>query len=662
MKNRMNLKNALQNNIVQYVILAFLMNLILEIMNRRSLISCLQFIAGSPVVFFYNTIIVFLTLSIGLLMKRRIFATTVVTLIWMILGTTNCIILGFRSTPFSAIDTLMIKNALELFNLYFTTLEFILLVAGISLGVIILILLWRRAPKREKRTNFLRYGCMIVALFLFELAFTNVNIKAGILSSDFENLSYAYKNYGFAYCFTNSIVDVGISKPANYSEATISEITKPMSTPSQEEIVESTKQQQPNIIMIQLESFFDINYVNDIELSENPIPYFTQLKENYTSGFLTVPSVGAGTANTEFEILTGMSTAYFGAGEYPFKTILTKTTCESMAYLFSNLGYSTHGIHNNDGTFYSRNIVYGNLGFDTFTPLEYMYHVEKNPRKWAKDNILPEEIFKCIDSSKESDFVFAVSVQAHGRYPSEQIDNTQTITISGNEYKKNELEYYIQQIHEMDEMIGNLIAQIEENDEPTVLVLYGDHLPTIGLSEERLDNANMYQTEYVIWDNIGLNQNDEDIYSYQLSTKLFGELGLPMGIMQEYHTNYANKEEYHKDMEILEYDILYGDQYTFANELAAYEPVDIQMGIDKITLDSINKVEEEEKAYYISGKNYNEFTKVYVNDKQATTEYISGNKLKITDVTLKEGDRVTTAQVGDDHIALGYSNELLIQS
>lgn len=666
MKKNITFKKALQNIIVQYVILAFLINIILEIMNRRSLIACFSFIVSSPIVFFYNTIIVFLTLSLGLLMKRRIFATTTIALIWMILGTANCIILGFRSTPFSAIDTIMIKNALELFNLYFTPIEFILLITAFAAITIGLIFIWRRAPKLEKRTNFLRYCCMIVILFLVEILFTKINIKAEILSSNFENLSYAYKNYGFAYCFTNSIVDVGISKPDNYSEETVTEITEPMSTAEKDHEnspASPATKKKPNIIVIQLESFFDVNYINDITFSENPIPTFTNLKENFTSGFLTVPSVGAGTANTEFEVLTGMSTAFFGAGEYPFKTILTETTCESMAYLLSSNGYSTHSIHNNDGTFYSRNQVYANLGFDSFTPIEYMYNVENNPRGWAKDNCLPEEIFKCIDSSSESDFVFTVSVQGHGRYPSQQIDDTQTITITdGNETKKTEMEYYINQIHQMDDMIRTLIDQIEESGEPTVLLMYGDHLPTIGLSEKRLDNANMYQTEYLMWDNIGLEQQDEDLYSYQLSTKLFQALELPLGIMQEYHVEYEGKEEYLTDMEILEYDLLYGNQYTYSNGMTAYEPSDMQLGIDTIRIESITKAEDTEKTYYINGKNFNEYTLVFINDKRINTEVVSESKLKITDISLNNGDRVTTAQVGADHIPLGYSNELLVQS
>lgn len=91
-----------------------------------------------------------------------------------------------------------------------------------------------------------------------------------------------------------------------------------------------------------------MNYLN---LSQDPIPYFRQLKEDYTSGYFRVPAVGAGTINTEFESITGMSLRYFGPGEYPYKTVLSEQTCESVPYVLKDLGYSTHVIHNNEATF-----------------------------------------------------------------------------------------------------------------------------------------------------------------------------------------------------------------------------------------------------------------------------------------------------------------------
>ena len=127
------------------------------------------------------------------------------------------------------------------------------------------------------------------------------------------------------------------------------------------------QKQAPNIIMLQLESIINPTHMIDLEFSEDPVPNFRKLKEQFSSGYLKVPSVGAGTANTEFEVISGMNLEFFGAGEYPYKTILRKTTAESINYDLKDLGYSTHAIHNNKGTFYTRQKVFKMLGFDTFT-------------------------------------------------------------------------------------------------------------------------------------------------------------------------------------------------------------------------------------------------------------------------------------------------------
>ena len=88
---------------------------------------------------------------------------------------------------------------------------------------------------------------------------------------------------------------------------------------------------EPNIIFIQLESFFDATTVKNLKVSEDPIPTFHKIQKEYTSGYLKVPVYGAGTINTEFEVITGMNMDYFGTGEYPYRSILHKTTCDSVA-------------------------------------------------------------------------------------------------------------------------------------------------------------------------------------------------------------------------------------------------------------------------------------------------------------------------------------------
>ena len=100
-----------------------------------------------------------------------------------------------------------------------------------------------------------------------------------------------------------------------------------------------TDGEYPNIICVLLESFIDPELINYLQLSDEVVPNFHYLYNNYSSGYLEVPVVGAGTANTEFEVLTGMGMQFFGLGEYPYKTILKETNCESIASDLHTLGY-----------------------------------------------------------------------------------------------------------------------------------------------------------------------------------------------------------------------------------------------------------------------------------------------------------------------------------
>ena len=153
-------------------------------------------------------------------------------------------------------------------------------------------------------------------------------------------------------------------------------------------------------------------------------------KEVKKQNYLTVPAVGAGTANVEFEAITGISARFFGPGEYPYKSILTEKTCESVPYDLRQVGYTSHAIHNHRGAFYNRNTVFSNLGFDTFTCLEYMNNVVKTPKNWAKDTILTENIIDALNSSEGPDYIYTISVQGHGKYPDEEVIEDPVIEVT----------------------------------------------------------------------------------------------------------------------------------------------------------------------------------------------------------------------------------------
>ena len=389
----------------------------------------------------------------------------------------------------------------------------------------------------------------------------------------------------------------------------------------------------PNIIFLQLESFFDVNYIENFSCTENPIPFFTYLKENYSSGFLEVPSIGAGTANTEFECITGMNLDFFGPGEYPYKTILKEQTCESMAYILKGLGYSASAMHNNDGTFYGRNRVFSNLGFDRYVSVEYMENAPVNELNWARDRVLVEQIRKVLSGTKERDYIYAISVQGHGAYPKEpllaqtQMDVQLPEELS--EYYYQYL-YYVHQLKEMDSFLEELILNLSACQEEVVLVLYGDHLPSLGLSDELLQNENAFQTEYVIWTNFEFTAEDKDIQAYQLSARVLETLGIEAGIMPQYHTYRYDEEDYLENMQLLMYDMLYGEQEVYGGE-NPYEPTELYMGIDEIRIREVYQKEslltEDGPLLYVVGQNFTEWSKIVINDKAVETFFLTDGLL-----------------------------------
>lgn len=687
MKER--LKKIPGTAVFQCVAIALALDILLETLGRHSLIDAVKYIVTEPLIFLYNCSIIFLTLTLALLMRKRLFGYGIISFAWLLCGVTNCIVLGFRITPFSAVDLLMARNTITIIDKYFSMWQIVLIVVALIIALVGIIVLFLKSPTIRGNIYRIRTTVFIVATFCMVMLFTKIALNSQAISDNFANLATAYEKYGFVYCFSNSVVDVGISEPDDYSEEYMLEIKDEL-----DEVTASGAsyaEDSPNIIIVQLESFMDPSYVKDLEFSENPIPNFTELKEECTSGFLTMPAIGAGTANSEFEVLSGFNVAYFGAGEYPYKTVLSDTTCETIATQLKTLGYSTHAIHNHDGTFYDRYIVYDNLGFDTFTPMEYMYNVETTQKNWEKDNVLTEEIMKALSSTEEQDFVFTVSVQGHGRYPSEldyeNYDYPITVTGTGDEDLDNEWTYYCNQLYEMDQFIGDLIWELKNYDEDVILVMYGDHLPGFDFTEEDLENGNLYQTEYFIWSNIeGFAGEDEDLYAYELGNKLFDMIGFEKTYLQKFLTLYSEEDEGFDDiMSNIEYDMLYGEQYLYPDGWP-YEPTDMQYGIDPIyitgieegtyilesyedeesTEDAAESGDEEEEepeeltGYYITGENFNECTFVWIgNSYEKNTIYIDRNTLFVYNVKFEDGDEIAVAQVGDDNIDFGASESYI---
>ena len=537
-----------------------------------------------------------------------------------------------RMTPFTLYDFTNFTDGLTIATTYFSKVQIILFLIALGLGVAALVMIFIRS---EKWTN-IKYRKSLAAIILAAALAGGATIgleNSGTISSFFGNLNYAYRDYGMPYCFIATSVNAGIARPKGYSEEMIAglldEKTKRGTDTKLEEKEDST--QHPNIIVLQMESFTVAQDYANIEVSQDPTPVFNDLYENYTSGTFEVPACGAGTANTEFEVLTGISAKFFGPGEYPYKGKLRKKTLENMAYITRSHGYNTAALHDHRALFYNRNEVYANLGFNTFTSVEYMNNVSFTPTNWCKDRVLTGEIMEIMQSTEERDFLHVISVEGHGSYPTEQVfKHPYTEVTAEDEYTKWRYEYYLNECHEMDTFIGDLIKTIEESGEPTVMIIYGDHIPALDVKEENYKQPDLYTTRYVIWDNIGLPKKDRNIHSYESGAILLEDAGLEHeGIIFDYQQSNDPDEDatYLSDQEALAYDMLYGKHYAYGG-IEPYERVDMKMGHKSISIKDLVKIGD---RYYIRGENFTERSIISMDGKQLSTVYLSPTLLALNE-------------------------------
>ena len=356
-----------------------------------------------------------------------------------------------------------------------------------------------------------------------------------------------------------------------------------------------------------------------------------------------------------------MNLRYFGPGEYPYKTVLKEQQCESAASALSALGYGTHALHNNGGNFYSRAKVFDNIGFDSYTSKEFMNILQFTENGWAKDDILVQHIMESMDSTKQQDFVFCVSLQGHGDYPEEKVIEDPEITVEGieDEATKNKWEYYVNQVYEMDQFAGNLIKAVEERNEPTVVVFYGDHLPTMGLKAEDLKSRYLYNTNYVIWDNIGLKKEDRNIPAYQIMSDVFDRLDIHSGTVFNYHQERRQTKNYLEDLELLQYDILYGKQYVYGGEKMPVEEPHMVMGIRDVSLTDV--VDHLDEGCSLYGENFTKSSKVFVNGTKQQSTFLNNTRIDLPEMKLSDGDEIMIVQMGSSNTVFRMSDKYVYQ-
>lgn len=652
-----------------HALLSCFVVLLVELASRRSVVDAFHFIAERPWTYIYNAFIVYASLTLVYLFRRRAFFRLIICAFWSILGVINGIVLSNRVTPFGFADLKCIPDLLAMNNTtYFTAEQATAVVVALSIFVLVCVVIYIKGPRFNGKLYKLGTPLLILAVLFVAIPITTqAALSTSVVSDYFANIAQGYENYGFVYSFSSGVLDRGMDKPKNYGEEIIEEIIA--NVDSEKEVTVTTSENGPNIITVLLESFVDPYEFNFMEYSQDPTPTFHYLKENFSSGYLSVPVIGAGTANTEFEILTGMKLSFFGTGEYPYKTVLKKIdNCESIASVLSSLGYGTHAVHNNGGNFYSRAEVFEKMGFDSFTSKEMMNITEITPNEsWAEDFILAEETIKTLLSTPDQpDFTYTITVGSHGGYPEKAVIENPYCEVYGLETEEltNQWTYYMHQLNKTDQFIAELIALVEELGEDTIIVFWGDHLPTMGLEDSDMVSGDIYKTSYVTWNNFGLEKEDADLYSYQIMSDILDTVGIHEGTLVSYHQTQSDSTDvvaYETGIEQLQYDILYGKRFCYDGEFDKYPAAELVMGVDDVIISDIT-LSEDGTRYILTGESFTKWSRVFVNGQKIGTTYISGNQLSIKADKIEEGDTIVVQQMGSSNTVFRVSNEWIFST
>ncbi|MES5883892.1 phosphoglycerol transferase [Bacillus thuringiensis] len=459
----------------------------------------MSFIEAMNWIYFYNMqfilsfVVIYAIYILVYNLIGKVFLSMVLTSCTLvILGIVNYLKLIFRGDPLYPSDFTQITHmqsvipmVMDYFSWSYIFVIILSIVACIVAGIYM-----RRYIQNVKIHLGIRTLLVVGSIFVlyaygnFANTFMNkVFQKSGV---DFVlwNQNENYASNGFVLGFISNLDTTVMKKPKNYSKENMLQIANDIKKQYSGNIGNEKKKEKPNIIFVMSESFWDPTKVTNLSFSEDPVPNLHHYIENFPGGQTISPTFGGNTANVEFEALTSYSMSLLKPGSIPYQQVITnKKEIPSIPTALKKEGYYTSAIHSFGRTFFKRDDVYKVLGFDKFNAEDTMENVDIDG-DYISDLAMSKEIIAELEEQKQPTFIHAVTMQNHFPFTEGRFGEN-LIEISGleNEESKGELETYTEGLRRSDEALQYLIEQLDNLDRPTLLVFFGDHLPSLGTNK-----------------------------------------------------------------------------------------------------------------------------------------------------------------------------------
>lgn len=470
------------------------------------------------------------------------------------IGFVQFFVVSYKGAPIIPSDVFAIGTAAAVSGGYDYILPESALWLILACGVVLFLLQFmnpvfsdgRHAVIRECALNSLVSGGMLI---LAICCFQSINLADTFgLDKAFWQPLPPYKTQGFIPSFLALAQEMNVQIPVGYTEQSAQSIEDRLveqydANFSTDETQMQFVEQRPAVVAIMNESYADLGPVLDGLWVDYPGSSFqNSLTDAALMGNLSVSVHGGGTANSEFEFLTGNTMGFLGTACYPYSAF-NLANIASLPRQFSDLGYRTIAMHPNLATNWSRDKAYPALGFDEFLDIDdfqgsNLFH------SGVSDAATYDKILELLREDPSPQFIFDLTMQNHGGY-------TLGMTAQGLPYfdfpmtddgMDAQMNDYLACVEESDRALSDFIAELRTLERPVIVLVFGDHQPAISSVffdamhpgvEDISTVERLYTTQYVIWANYDIAGNAqvserEDLSANMLGARLLEIVGAPL--------------------------------------------------------------------------------------------------------------------------------------
>ncbi len=483
-----------------------------------------------------------------LLIGKRKSSAIVSAAFFLVIGLVDSYFFAFRGRVLFPSDFYAIRTAANVIGEYnfipskeqfFGILVFAAFIAGMAL--------MPKIKGRKMPKWYISVGAVVLSAgYVFLFFFTPFLKWTGFESKLWTSLWQTRQN-GVVLNFTVNLRFSSVEKPDGYDQ----QINDLIDRYQSEKADLSQKEIRPNVIAIMNESFCDLSVIG-IETNEPCLPFIDSMKENTIKGSTYVSVFSGHTANSEYEFLTGNSISFLPIGTVAYQ-MFTHENDYSLARQLGDLGYYSIAMHPYDASGWNRTSVYNRYAFDEMHFIEDFGEVF-NIREYCSDDSNYDYLIDSYEKHQSGEngddplFIFNITMQNHGGYSPNWSGLDKTVWLTGDLQEKYEgVDMYLSLARESDKAFSELVEYFQNADEPTIIVMFGDHQPGLpnafytsvfGQHKDTLtqeESVCLYQVPYVIWANYDIEEKEyEDFSLNYLSTVLIDTIGYPKTGYQQF--------------------------------------------------------------------------------------------------------------------------------